>query len=631
MVVAPPAPPSVRLRARSPERVSAPKAGSKFCFYHSGDAGDIVYSLLLVKTLGGGDFFVGPDTTWHTNMKSHPEYFVWFLPLLGVQTYLHDVGYAVRKPSTLTHDLNEFRQIWTNPSMRAQKRTTELFQTYAAQFNVKPPPQDQAWLSVPRPNVNPRLPVVINRSERYHNPKFPWREVCRRYSGRMLFVGLPQEYQAWTSEFGNHAEYRGSCSNALDLGELISGAELFIGNQSLACAIALGLNKRLIQETAPGNLADCRMKRPTAQYGMGGPLNWPDVTRIMPTRAEPKRKLSVCFSGPVDGFTGTGKTTTRLVLGLHALGHDVSNVPTRVMHHYGHPDPALDNLPHLPRPGQTRLVFETVGELSKVVSDKDVVMTLWESTGWPEDAMQALAKARLVIVPCRWNAETLVQAGCQIPIATMHLGIDPQIFTPSIGCKIPAICQFGAMGRTAHGGLRKGLESVICAFQLAFPDEDDVRINIKTFSDCEIDFPTTDRRLVVNRDFLTEQGIADWHRNNLAFVSASQGEGWNLCLHEAMACGCAPIASVYGGQAEFFDGTVGCEVPFSVVPAVADAYRGCGNMAIPEMNGLVNAMRRVYENRKEAARMGLVASQRARQFTWDRSVKELEAILLSMQ
>lgn len=129
----------------------------------------------------------------------------------------------------------------------------------------------KAWLSVePKRGVSER--IVISRSARYHNPHFPWRDVVGKYGKQLLFVGLPEEHYMFEQSFGN-VEYQPT-ENLLDVGQLISGARMFIGNQSSAMTIAEGLKKPRIMEMALG-VCDCVYPGEGAQYVADGAVVLP--------------------------------------------------------------------------------------------------------------------------------------------------------------------------------------------------------------------------------------------------------------------------------------------------------------------------------------------------------------------
>tara|TARA_Y100000310_G_scaffold28213_1_gene26870 strand:- start:158 stop:667 length:510 start_codon:yes stop_codon:yes gene_type:complete len=117
------------------------------------------------------------------------------------------------------------------------------------------------WL---RCNANPEAEghVVIQRTQRYQNPKVDY-SVLRDVSLPKLFVGYPQEYEAFCGEYGFQDIRYVVVSNFLEMAELIQGCQLFLGNQSCGFAIAEGLKKPRIQETF-SRASDCR------PFGDGG-------------------------------------------------------------------------------------------------------------------------------------------------------------------------------------------------------------------------------------------------------------------------------------------------------------------------------------------------------------------------
>jgi hypothetical protein len=55
-----------------------------------------------------------------------------------------------------------------------------------------------------------------------------------------LFVGLPEEYEAFKQATGWDIDYYPT-KTLLELAEIIAGAEAYVGNQSLGLSIAIGL------------------------------------------------------------------------------------------------------------------------------------------------------------------------------------------------------------------------------------------------------------------------------------------------------------------------------------------------------------------------------------------------------
>lgn len=132
---------------------------------------------------------------------------------------------------------------------------------------------NKPWLSVTGdPKAKGR--IIINRTERYQNRRFPWARVVSHYGPLLAFVGLPHEYSKFCMEFGP-VDYLPT-QNLLEMAQLIRGSELFIGNQSCANAMAEGLKHRSIQETSTF-IPDCIFLRPNAQHCWDGSVILPAV------------------------------------------------------------------------------------------------------------------------------------------------------------------------------------------------------------------------------------------------------------------------------------------------------------------------------------------------------------------
>lgn len=242
--------------------------------YHSGDIGDIVYSLLFInQCLGRTHLLLGPDRRWNTRLTFSYKAFEFIRPLLESQPYIHSVGFTERTPRTVQYDLNQFRLLWFDVARRRHLQINRLFAAYPAVFGFNALPENVPWLELIRKRES--KPVLMHRSARYHNPNFPWQQVAEKYGGQLGFVGLREEYDRWVSEFGNVAEYI-SVNDGLEMASLIAGAKLFIGNQSFPMAVALGLNVPVVQEAFPFT-PDCVFKRSNSIFFLHEPIQLPDV------------------------------------------------------------------------------------------------------------------------------------------------------------------------------------------------------------------------------------------------------------------------------------------------------------------------------------------------------------------
>lgn len=219
-------------------------------FLHSGDLGDIIYALPVIKRLGGGKLFLcSRDFTKPMSAERYEA----IKPLLLAQPYI--TGVEQHKGQKVTHDFTGFRVCYD--------RKQTLTDSQAAYIcPQKAPDSRSAWLTAPSPEKHGR--AVLARSPRYHNAEWDsiWPDVLKEYPDA-LFIGLKEEHEAFCQAFGK-VEYRRT-TTFLEIANLIAGSSIFIGNQSSPYAVAEGLKHRSIQETHP-TTRDCIFPRDNAHF-----------------------------------------------------------------------------------------------------------------------------------------------------------------------------------------------------------------------------------------------------------------------------------------------------------------------------------------------------------------------------
>ncbi len=255
---------------------------------------------------------------------------------------------------------------------------------------------------------------------------------------------------------------------------------------------------------------------------------------------------------------------------------------------------------------------------------KTAYFTMNESSRLKPESVAFLSLADVVIVPCRWNEQSFLMSGVTVPIRCVPLGIDPDVFYLR-GFPATDKTIFGAAGRMAHGGVRKGLNEVIAAFQKAFPTSEEVELWVKCYPDCPI-HRVNDPRIKITAAHLSDFELANWFAGLTCFVSAARGEGWGLMQHQAMATG-RPLVSVnYGGVSEFFNGSCGWELDYDLAPAKF-AYEGQGVWAEARETSLIRTMQSVVRHPVEQGLRGLAANKMVERLTWENSNRKLIAVL----
>lgn len=227
-------------------------------FTHTADLGDIIAALPSIRTLGGGHLVIGEKKGRDGGRESlRGARFESLKPLLECQPYIDGVTWADELPAT-KWDFSSFRHDHCKGENLAQWQARHLGVAIS----------ETPWLlATASPKTRGR--VLFARSLRYHSPTFPWDKAIARFKDP-LFVGLPDEYMAFQTKWGRPIENY-TCSNLLELAEMIAGCELLICNQSCPYWLAAGLGVPLIQETWAQD-PNSVIERANARYALNGNL-----------------------------------------------------------------------------------------------------------------------------------------------------------------------------------------------------------------------------------------------------------------------------------------------------------------------------------------------------------------------
>jgi hypothetical protein len=229
-------------------------------FKHSGAAGDLIYSLPIMKHFGGGELYLhlnqldwvcqhyygGQPDPFHRGRLRESD-FEFMRTFLLAQTYVTDFQVLDPSSTAITHNLDKFRV----PFVAHPGNYVDI---YASVFGLDKATSDRLrtnpWLTVPATRTVPNKPIVINRTARWI-PITPgaqwgiWKQ--QGIEEKSVFVGLPEEHRAFCQATGWDIPHQPT-RTMLELAEYIAGAEQFIGNQSVALSIAIGLGKEFYCE-----------------------------------------------------------------------------------------------------------------------------------------------------------------------------------------------------------------------------------------------------------------------------------------------------------------------------------------------------------------------------------------------
>ena len=220
-------------------------------FKHSGTTGDLIYSLPIVRQFGGGDFYLhldqinwigqhyygSPPQGYHQGRMNQGD-FEFLRDFMLYQDYITSFE-PYDNETSIRYNLDRFRK----PFVGHPGNYVDL---YCDVFGIddKEILRTTPWLTAPY-DQQFKGKVIINRTGRWVPSELnmvwtKWREAG--LDANTLFIGLPHEYEQFIQQTGWATEYL-PCKTLLDQATAINSAELFIGNQSAALAIAIGLGQ----------------------------------------------------------------------------------------------------------------------------------------------------------------------------------------------------------------------------------------------------------------------------------------------------------------------------------------------------------------------------------------------------
>jgi hypothetical protein len=206
---------------------------------HTGHIGDIIAFLPLYKAVNGKKLFVRDDPGMEP--MSGFKYNT-MEPLLLNQGI--DVSFT-NCCNGVDIDMTHWRAYYKDhiSLTSSQARLMGLVNPSHGVWEYKEP-----WIDV-EPDLLTKGRVIFNRTPRYRNPVFPWKEVHNHFGDRALFVGTPAKHELYEKEVAPIERYE--TSDCLAVARAIKGSDYFVGNQSSSFWIAAAMFHPLLQETFP--------------------------------------------------------------------------------------------------------------------------------------------------------------------------------------------------------------------------------------------------------------------------------------------------------------------------------------------------------------------------------------------
>ena len=273
---------------------------------------------------------------------------------------------------------------------------------------------------------------------------------------------------------------------------------------------------------------------------------------------------------------------------------------------------------------------------------KNILAFAWETSRLPVHWAPIANQFDHIIAFCEQNRQCFIDSGIIKPITVVPHTFDIASYKNRKLLKITNynneflfynICQFSN---------RKGVDKLLISYFTEFKKEDNVILLLKTY------ISSTNRKnetekvrgfvdsikkglklnyyppVLINTEVLSDDDILDLHYTGDCFVSASTGEAWNICAFDAAATGNSVVATGWGGVCEFIRSISGwyelvdyrLEPVYNAQHAHPAYYTGNELWAAVDIVKFGQAMRRVYEMRKDDRQKLALGKENARDFDY---------------
>ncbi len=241
-----------------------------------------------------------------------------------------------------------------------------------------------------------------------------------------------------------------------------------------------------------------------------------------------------------------------------------------------------------------------------------------------------------VWVPTAFNREGLEASGVTRPVLVMPLGVDPDHFSPSIR-RVPNPNGDFVFLANFEWDERKAPHLLLSVFNRTFRASEPVLLVCKVLNRRPersvaaevraLGLRRTGGRIafLFNRDYPYHQ-MGVLYRSADCYVSATRGEGWDMPLMEAMACGLPSIATDWGSHADYHHDEIGYPLRNrGLIPAESGNPNHIGGRwADPDPEHLAHLLRHVYENRDQGRAKGARAAiEVAQRWTWRKTAERI--------
>lgn len=272
--------PSLGQQHEPPPKPVSPGAVAIKKFRSAGDVGDLVYQMAAVKAICGpsGKAVIYLEAANYTRIRLSKNNWRGIDRVLKAQNYIADV---LEWNPTIQCEMNcnDFRSLMQRSLRQNQGRDVHLADWVALAHRLPTTTKDTQWITIEPVKI---ARVVINRAgpgrppqNQYYNPEFPWRKVLERYGKDAIFIGTELEHQVFSSVHGEIPYYK--TPSLYEAAQVISGADLVVGNQSCCVALAESMKKRIVLEVWMAGQNSSVIDPPRVTLGYNSQVELPEL------------------------------------------------------------------------------------------------------------------------------------------------------------------------------------------------------------------------------------------------------------------------------------------------------------------------------------------------------------------
>lgn len=339
--------------------------------------------------------------------------------------------------------------------------------------------------------------------------------------------------------------------------------------------------------------------------------------------------MKIKVYGAFDSLTGYGEVSRQIVLALADINRDLSLKPQNWGYCraelQGQISERIKNMQNNRNDHEVTL-FINPPQFFKKEDCPTIGITMTETDGFPKEWVEYCNKMDRVLVPSLFNYEAFKRCGVSDKkLRILPLGVNSEGFSDN-GPKYPLkldgqMFVFLSLGEWVP---RKGFDILIKAFAQEFSGTDPVCLVLKTYSNSSNYDPTGSRiqyeidrilrgqkktnapRVYLLPTAMSDIEIPSLYRAADCFVQATRGEGWNMPVFEALACGIPVITTKWSSHINYLDDATAYLIEIDGLEAIPSGgtpldkvYRGF-KWAIPSQEHLRQLMRMVYEHHTAA-------------------------------